>query len=628
MRINRIHKWPGLVAGFFLGAVLLPACTREYVMDSRGELPPGERVEVAFTASTGGAETLENPETRTSDGGRFWETGDEVGIFMYASGEALSDAAVSNGAANRKYLPQKATASAALSPATADQAIYFPGEGTVDFVAYYPWKATGTGAGEINNYVYPVDLSNQSDPAALDLLYARKTDMGGSITTVNLVFAHPLSKISLHVRKGADIGSVDFSAATATLEGMPATAGFNLASGAIVSPGVAANFAAKKVETTATFDAGFEALILPQSGVAGRKVTFAAGGNTYEWLIPATAVFAAGKNHIYTLTISAEGAEEEGVLVASIGSLSPWADIIHSAASGIERVRIPKGTFAMGSPNTEPGRGSWLNYETQHSVTLTKDFYMSKYEITNAQYAAFLNARVIVGEYDGGSARVGKYGGNVLIHEHEWGVYWDTENSRWKHHALFGDHPVVSVTWYGADEFARWAGGSLPTEAQWEYACRAGTTTPFGVGGGDSLYADRANFNGVYPYALPGGHMEYYLGNEHPKTYLGQTAVVGSYPPNAWGLYDMHGNAAEWCSDRFDSYSSSSATDPVGPATGNRRVMRGGGYSGNASECRSAFRGSASGSSYHSYDDTTSASYSYEYSRSFFGFRVVFEYSE
>jgi formylglycine-generating enzyme required for sulfatase activity len=584
MKTDKNHRLRRTAAALCVAAAL-PACTREFVVENGGQ-PPAGATEVMFTATTG----LAAAETRTSGDGNFWLTTDEVGIFMYTSGETLSAASVSNGADNRRYRPQASAASSALNPASADQTIYFPAGGTVDFAAYYPWKASGTGAGKIDGYVYPIDLSDQSDPAAIDLLYALRTDRGSSLATVGLAFTHQLSKISLHVKKGSDISAVDFSAATATLVGMPSTGSFALTSAAI-TPGAVADFQAKKVETTATFDASFEALILPQAGAAGCKVVFAAGANTYEWEVPAGAAFEAGKNHIYALTIRATGAEEEGAMVAAIGALTPWADIDHSAATrGIGKVRITAGTFAMGSPTTEPGRDS---YETQHMVTLTQDFCISKYETTNAQYAAFLNALGIAGVYDGGSERVGKYNSNILVREHEWGVYWDTENNRWKHQALFADYPVLAVTWYGADEFARWAGGSLPTEAQWEYACRAGNTTPFGLGDGNSLYADQANFIGTYPYALPGGQINDYLGDGHPHTSLGKTAPAGSYPPNAWGVYDMHGNVAEWCSDWFDYYygsGSSSMTDPAGPASGSYRVVRGGGYNSYASNCRSAFR--------------------------------------
>ncbi len=130
----------------------------------------------------------------------------------------------------------------------------------------------------------------------------------------------------------------------------------------------------------------------------------------------------------------------------------------------------------------------------------------------------------------------------------------------------------------------------LPTAAEWEYACRAGTSGPFGIGDGKSLSSTQANFNGGFPY---GG------GAKGP--YLEKTTVVGSYPANAWGLYDMHGNVWEWCLDwHSGALPGGSISDPRGPATGLYRVNRGGGWSFDADSCRVAFRNfSSPGSRYY-----------------------------
>ena len=124
----------------------------------------------------------------------------------------------------------------------------------------------------------------------------------------------------------------------------------------------------------------------------------------------------------------------------------------------------------------------------------------------------------------------------------------------------------------------------LPTEAEWEYACRAGTTTAFPFG--DALHGGMANFNSFYEYDAAIGDL--YVAQ--PTTNVGLTTGVGSYPSNAWGLYDMNGNLYGWCGDWYDQYPSGSATDPHGPVSGLSKVIRGGSWNSYGSRCRSAFR--------------------------------------
>jgi formylglycine-generating enzyme required for sulfatase activity len=119
----------------------------------------------------------------------------------------------------------------------------------------------------------------------------------------------------------------------------------------------------------------------------------------------------------------------------------------------------------------------------------------------------------------------------------------------------------------------------MPTEAEWEYACRAGTTTPFYFG--ETISTDRANYKGTFIY-----------GSEQQEVYRQKTTPVGCFPANAWGLHDMHGNVWQWCQDRYSEtyYAKSPVEDPQGPADGNHRVIRGGCWGAIASSCRSATR--------------------------------------
>jgi formylglycine-generating enzyme required for sulfatase activity len=208
-----------------------------------------------------------------------------------------------------------------------------------------------------------------------------------------------------------------------------------------------------------------------------------------------------------------------------------------------EMVWIRPGAFTMGSPAGEEGRSS---DETAHRVTLTRGYWLGKHEVTQSSYKAVMG----------------------------------TNPSAFKRVGLKA--PVENVKWVEAREFCvklterekqarRLPTGyeyRLPTEAQWEYACRAGTQTLFGVGDGKSLSSQQANFNGN----------------------LEKTCEVGQYAPNRWGLHDMHGNVWEWCEDGYGDYPAGGVIDPKGDSTSSRRTFRGGGWLDTASYCRAARR--------------------------------------
>lgn len=204
---------------------------------------------------------------------------------------------------------------------------------------------------------------------------------------------------------------------------------------------------------------------------------------------------------------------------------APVAGATHTF-DGIEFCWIPAGTFTMGSfPHDHPdGDPERIHNEIPHSVTISQGFWMGKYEVTQEEWAAVMD-----------------FNPSEL-----------TGNDRL---------PVETVNWNDCQAFIKQLNEDhgeemyrMPTEAEWEYACRAGTKTPYHFG--HTLETTQAN-----RYGGPD-----------------KTVAVGSYPPNAWNLHDMHGNVEEWCQDWYGEYTEDDQTDPKGPAKGESRVIRGGSW--------------------------------------------------
>jgi formylglycine-generating enzyme required for sulfatase activity len=277
-----------------------------------------------------------------------------------------------------------------------------------------------------------------------------------------------------------------------------------------------------------------------------------------------------------TTLLQAKGSPQPPVApLSDIGLQKPVREFINSL--GTRLVLVKPGKFLMGSPS---GKADRSDNEFQHEVEITQPYYMAVHPVTVSNFRTFVERTGYrtEAETSGGAQR--------------WsGSKWELDPKANWHKPGFqqgDDHPVTCVSWNDVQELCNWLSGiekerlyRLPTEAEWEYACRgaASSSTPFYFGA--SLSSTQANFDGNYPY-----------GGASKGPYLGRTTPVGSYPPNAFGLYDMHGNVWEWCQDWHGEnyYRSGPGKDPPGPATGASRVLRGGSWNRGGRICRAACR--------------------------------------
>ncbi len=269
-------------------------------------------------------------------------------------------------------------------------------------------------------------------------------------------------------------------------------------------------------------------------------------------------------------------------------------------------VLIPPGTFTMGSTTEEElkvVRQKWPEVKEEwfagekpaHKVTLSKAFHMGKHEVTVGQFRRFVEAAGYKTDAEKGTRRNGAF----VFAEGRWEF---GEGGSWRrpYFQQTDEHPVVCVTWNDARAFVDWLDASdkakpagatyrLPTEAEWEYACRAGTTTCYQWG--DDPDKGKGWCNAADPTAkktLPPGTL---FNWDDGFLY---TAPVGSFKANAFGLHDMHGNVWEWCQDWYGNYELGAQTDPGGPGSGVHRVLRGGSWDFNPWFLRSASRGRGS----------------------------------
>ena len=269
------------------------------------------------------------------------------------------------------------------------------------------------------------------------------------------------------------------------------------------------------------------------------------------------------------LSLAACGQTENSDTTAEQLSANNSSEVINMQAPE-NFVLIKGGSFQMGSPESEAWRSA---DETQHTVTVS-DFYMSKYELTQKEYEEII-----------GNNPSNFQGENLPVENISWLEAVAYCNARSEKDGLT---PVYTID----GQYVSWDrsanGYRLPTEAEWEYACRAGTTTPFYIENSPS--AEDANYYGHYPYEIEDNYFSQGNLEVKPGEYRETTVPVDSFSENPYGLYNMHGNVSEWVWDYYGEYPTEEQTDPVGPASGTLRVYRGGGWNDFAKNMRSAYR--------------------------------------
>jgi formylglycine-generating enzyme len=264
----------------------------------------------------------------------------------------------------------------------------------------------------------------------------------------------------------------------------------------------------------------------------------------------------------------------------------------------LELARIPAGCFLMGSPDSDPDASG--DEKPQHPVTLTHDYYLGRYEVTRGQFRAFVEAT----QYRTEAERAGRACPGFNAEKKNF--FMDTRYG-WRDpgFAQTDSHPVVDVSWNDAQAFCDWLSKKtgkrcrLPTEAEWEYACRAGTITRYHHGQNPNGLKAVANIADLslkprWDYLALNRRQPIAAWFEQVSWDDGYpfTARVGSFQPNGYGIHDMHGNVWEWCADWYDRdyYRRSPSKDPSGPASGVWRSLRGGAWDNAPRYCRSASR--------------------------------------
>ncbi len=508
--------------------------------------------------------------SRLADTGE-WELNDEVGIYMQYANTSLEHENILFAARN---LPYKVVNTSTGALASDDRILYYPQEGAVDFVAYYPYT-TATSASD--EYKIPLEVNK-------DVLYSKVTGKSAADPNVSFPFTHKMAKVTLNIKHGwgaftaEDIQNMTTSNVVFT--GMPTKGELILDGGTTTVESTSVDDFNPSVKLTTPaegYEASFSALFVPHQGTeyAGRELQLTVAGEELAWEMSDSEDFAAGMHYVYNITVN------DTRLVIECTTITPWTtQLIEDGKAnfdpGVEVVHVPAAgnKFYMQAKHTTHGSyAGWVGF--------TQDYYMSKYEVTNEQYVEFLNSlpkdklKVITvqskesttgpnhtyyllayetKDYAGKSMNTASENPILLkisTDEPESRmIYYNSTTKKFSTPDEYKNLPVLYVGWFGANEYALWAGGQLPTLAQWQYACGGAIEKPA------EYYNSDMTAENLQDYCNCSGYNN--TGSVKTPTIVGSYAEKDKHP---LGLCDMYANAMEWCLDKSVPFIESGTED-------------------------------------------------------------------